>query len=888
MNLLRRLFRRSRMNDEVREEMESHIAMRAELNEHSGMSAKEARVTARRQFGNAVAIRERIYERNGFGLLTSIVRDLQHAVRSLMRSKTLVAVAVLSLIIAIGANTAIFSLLNAILLRPLPIQDPYRLVSLSQSDATGRPTGLNEAMIRELGRQTAWFSAIFGRSGDRPVAVEYNNLVTAGNVYAVSSNFYSGLGIDPFLGRVLTADDDAPAGATPSRVAVLGYQYWQQHFSGDRNILGKTIRLDHVAFTIVGVTGKEYSGLEIGQTQQITILVGSLEQSVGEPDPRLNPAATPFNDVVARLASGISLQAVRAALSAEAPRLLAATIPPGSENRDLYRQQRLSLDSGAMGSSGILQMKFERPLRILMSVVALLLLIACVNLANLMLARALSKRRELGILAALGAGRAALVRHTLAETVVLAILGVTGGFALAHWLSPVLAQRAWVGVSPIDLNLSTDLRVLGFDAALTIFTISVVGITAAVYASRSDPAHALQSVKMPDARTARWSRMLLIAQIALSLVLIVMAGLFAQSLAKLRSRDFGFPVHEVLNVLVVPEPGPITPVDWASYSTQLESNLTRVPGVRTAALTGRTLMDGSFKVAVSSPQASLTTAADATIVTAKFFRALDLSTLEGRTFDDRDNHSVSNVAVISETLAHRLFPKGTSIGNLINAGAEPTHQGLRIIGVVSDALLHDTRQTDRSDVYLPASQQADSVWSMGCLIVRTSRDPSSVAAEVQKVVQSLDRQYVFVSQTTEERISRLLVVERMFALLGNSLSGVSLMLVAIGLFGLTAYNVSRRTSEIGVRVALGATRSTILWLFLGQTSKVLAVGLTVGIFSAILSGRFISTVVFGISPQDPVTIIGSTLVLIGVAILATYVPVRHAALLNPTVTLRHE
>jgi hypothetical protein len=264
------------MNDELRREMDSHIAMRTEHNMQAGMSPEEASKRARLSFGNAEAIREEIYEWNGFGCVSRLGMDFRYAARSLMQSKLLVLVAFISLSICVGANTTIFSLINAIFLRPLPVSDPYHVVFISQSDATQRPTGLNQAMIRELKGHTSWFTTIVGRSGDRPVAVEYNNAMTAGNVYSVSTNFYSDLGIHPVLGRILGSEDDAPPGAAPSRVAVLGYEYWEQRFGGETDILGKTIKLDHVPFTIVGVTGKEYSGIEIGQPNKLRFLWGRL------------------------------------------------------------------------------------------------------------------------------------------------------------------------------------------------------------------------------------------------------------------------------------------------------------------------------------------------------------------------------------------------------------------------------------------------------------------------------------------------------------------------------------------------------------------------------------------------------------------------------------
>jgi predicted permease len=579
---------------------------------------------------------------------------------------------------------------------------------------------------------------------------------------------------------------------------------------------------------------------------------------------------------------------LRAQLYAEAPNLLAVTAPPRIENRERYLTQRLSVDSAAMGSPGILRIRFYRPLRILMAMAGLLLLIASVNLANLLLARSLSRRREMAILVALGAGRWALIQRMLAESILLCSAGIVGGLVIAVLVTPQLAQRAWAGLSPVDLNLSPDPRVLVFIAGLSVFTIGAIGISTAFYTMRSEPARALQFGRSVDIQSAAWSRLFLVVQIGLSLVLIVVAGLFGQSLSSLRSRQFGFPEKEVLNVLVMPQPGQNAPINWSSYASELESHLKQVPGVRAAALSNGVLMDGSFAVPVSSFNSALTATAEVTTVTHGFFDALNLGVRDGRTFDDRDAATALRVAVISESLAQRLFPNASSVGRIVNAGPEPTRQGLTVIGVVADALLHDVHRDDRADIYLPASQQADSIFALGCLIVRADIAPPGLAANVQRVVQSLGRQYVFVSQTTEQRIRRLLIAEEMLSLLANSLGTMVLVLVAVGLFGLTAYSVSRRTSEIAIRLALGATETNIFRLFFGQTIKLLIAGLTVGLVAALASGRLVSSVVFGVSPRDPATFIASMLVILSVAIAATYIPIRRVVGADPAGTLKCE
>jgi predicted permease len=820
--------------------------------------------------------------------LDRLNQDFRYALANLLRTPRFTIIAVLSLLLGIGALTTIFTLINSVFLKPLPVKQPDRLVLLSQQNAQGESTGLNVAMVGQLIQRRVLFADIVGRSGDRPVAVEYNGILTPGSVYSVTSNFYESLGLRPHIGRLLSPSDDVPPGSQLPPLAVLGYLYWQEHFRSDPSVVGKTVRLDGVPFTVIGVTPKEYYGLVVGMTQQITILVGTLEQGIGEPDPRLNPAATPFNELIARLAPGVTLQSSQAEISAESSALLEASIPPKEKNPARYLQQRLQIDPGATGSMGPLQKLFQRPLRILFVVVGLLVLMTWINLANMLLARAVARERDFNIRAALGARGLALVRPVLLETVLLSVTGAVAGLVMAGPASHTLAERAWVGISTVDLNLSLDVRLWAFVIAITALTGAVICLLAARYASRRHPSDVLHGRRTVARGQLRVMRVLLIAQCSLSLILLSTSGLFTQSLTKLRNKEVGYRKEEVLSAFNVPQPGRTSITDWSAYSNELETNLAALPGIRAAGLMNGVLVDAPIRVPVSFSPSSSFHEANLSIVSPGFFQALGLAVREGRSFEKRDDKLSTPSAVISASLANRLFPDRTSIGRVITVGGEATRKTVTIVGVVSDALLYDLHTNQRNDVYLPLAQQADPSWAAIGLVVRTFGQPAAFLPEIQTLVQSMGRQYVFVAQTVEQRIDRFLVVERMFALIGTCLSAIALVLVVIGMTGLTSYNVSQRTSEIGVRVALGATSGSVLRMFLRDTLTLLAIGLLIGLFGTLISGRVIAAFLPDIPARDPISLAIAAIILASVAIGSTYIPARRAASLSPTLALRRE
>jgi len=870
------LFRSNRLEQELTEEIESNLQFDIEEKLRAGMTPEQARRTALIRFGSIAATKEEYRERRGLSLIDGLNRDIRYAVRLLIKSPVFTTVAVLSLMLSIGANTTIFSLINAVFLRPLPARSPYELVQVA-TITDGNRTGLNLAMIRELRDRTDLFTDVISPGGDRPVAVEYNGAVFPGWDYEVSANFYSALGIPALIGRVFSPADDAPRGSTPAAVAVISHYYWRRRFGGDPKVIGKAIQIEGVRFTIIGVTGKEFSSLIFGLTQHITTIRGTLDQSMGRRDPRFNPAAGE-NFIIARMARNVTLQQVRDRLNSQWTLLLGRTLPPNSRNPARYLSQHLLVESGAMGTTFPSRRdEFARPLNLLMAVVGIVLLGTCVNLANLTLARAVERQRELSIRAALGAGRRTLIRQTLCEAVFVSALGSAGGMLLAHWLTPVFAQFAWTGPAAIDLNVSADMRVVAFISVVALLVTALTGLGSALFASRTDPVSALQGLRTTNRYIARSTRGFMTAQVALCVVIVMAAGLLVRTLTNRYAEASGDLRTDLLTAKLYPQRVSDTKIDWSLYSQELEDRLVPVRGVQAFTLD----MDKFRGAGVSLLGSPTEVQADLKWITPAYFQMYALTLREGRLTDVHDNTQRPKAAVINQTLARRLSLHNSAVGRAINIDGDLT----QVIGVVSDL---SSKEAPEPQVYLSIYQLVDTPSPLFDLKIQASGDPGALKPDVERVLASLRRHFVLSARTDAEQLAEDLWAERMLAGLTGSLAGLALLLCAMGLYGITACGVSRRTAEIGVRMALGATAAGILRLILRESGLILAVGLTVGSAAALVLGSFMRSFVFGVAANDPATLLLAATVVIGVALAATYIPARRAATVDPAVALKHE
>jgi predicted permease len=841
-------------------------------------------------------------------------RNLSYALRVLRKSPGFTSVAVLSLALGIGANTAIFTLINALLLRDVPVRQPERLVEVSPvrcenaritADVSrascsqfDRKIFFSYPMYRELERQQRVFSAVIGWSDGFDVArVEVNGAFSQNKVFAVSGNYHSELGETPVLGRLLTPEDADPHSGS-LRVAVLGYEFWQRRFGGAPDVIGKGIRIAGTPFTIIGVTRKWFTGLSTGEPPEITIPITA--QPLVEPGifKSIDDRSLLWVMVTGRLKDGVTIEQAHAQLQSFWPDLLAATAstPTPGLRRQRFLSMGLDVSAARTGMAPELRAQFTRPLYLLLGIVGLILLAACVNLANLMLARAARHAQEMSLRVALGASRWQLAGRVLAESLALSLGGAFLGILFAYWGSSALVALMTEGaLTRVTLDLRPDLRVFGVTMAAAILTGVLFGLAPAWRSARQDPAAVLQhNTRSLGGGGNRMSQALIVAQVSLSLILLLGAGLLVKSFQKLQSLDMGFAKDGLLEVSVHGRPEGHAKTDARVYHQQLIERITRLPGVRAVGFAEDFLPSpegwhDAVSVATSDWSRASEVMADTALVSPDFFRTMGMALLRGREFDWTDDEDRPLVAIVSRSLARRLFPNGGAIGQRIRFGVMADLQALEIVGVAVDARIFRLREATPPVLYIPRLQHPNwADWTFFTVFVRTKEDPESVATAVRKEIESPGQEYVVSTKTVAQVTGELLASERVNAMLCSFFAGLALLLGSMGLYGLMSYGVTRRTREIGVRVALGAQPRSVRWMILRETLALTLLGMAIGIPSGLAATRLIASTLYGLSPNDLPTIATACLLLLTVAFFAGYLPARKASGIDPMLALRTE
>lgn len=810
-------------------------------------------------------------------------QDFCYAVRLLLKSPVVSCVAVLSLALGIGANTAIFGVINALILRSLPIPDPQQLVRIGAIDPKHpeHERGISLAMFHEIQQHATVFSNVFVWTGGGMLNIEANGAKYPGTVDGASGDYFSALGVRPLIGRFLSRDDAPLDGRPSAQVAVLSYGCWQQRFGGNLHALGKAIRVDDIPVTVVGVTPPDFHGLLIDNSPAATIPIGFSHRE-------LKYRESMWYSFFGRLKPGVSISQARAQIQVLWPGILKASVPEvwRGLRRSKFFLLRPDIESAARGNS-YLRKKLEKPLTILMALVGAVLLIACVNLANLLLARVAARQHEFGVRVAMGAGRWALVRMLLTEALLLSCAGAALGLLMARWTARYLLGSIWTGYVPLALDPSPDARVVAFSVALAIFTALLFGIIPAWRTSRSDPAMLLgQSARTTGGRSGRFSRAVIAAQVALSLVLLFGATLFVRTLQNLRNVDLGYRRDHLLLVQLFPQPGRDKIPNRVSYFHELAERMSQLPGVQSVSYLHMGPTNGfEYKVPVSTSAGTPVNAVEEWAGPG-FFQMIGMSVLAGRDFTWRDDERAPRAAIVSESLASVLFPKQNPIGQVINIGAEPQHQGLRIVGVVNSASLW--KFDDRNPLAVYHALMQEPTYNQARLLIRTLRDPMTVAHSAEQTLASLGYQSSLRSESIEKWTDDVLTLQRMIALLASGFSLLALLLAAVGLYGVMSYAVTRRTAEMGVRMALGAMPSDVLSMVLREVLLLIIVGIGIAIPIAFASGKLISGMLFGVSPAVPATTLVSACILLAVATLAGFLPARRASRVDPMVALRYE
>ncbi len=825
--------------------------------------------------------------------METALQNLRYTIRVLSKNPGFTAVAILSLALGIGANTAIFTLINALLLRNLPVRHPERLVQL----VAVRPDGkvpFSYPMFREVERNQRVFTGLIGGGAAGMFNVEVNGVLEQNHLMTVTGNCYSELGTTQLIGRLLTREDSNPSSGTTSQVAVLGYEFWQRRFGGALDVVGKQIRIEGRPFTIIGVTRKWFAGMTTGEPPDVTIPITAYPQLAEGNEFTLDSRSILWLSVIGRLKDGVTIEQARAQLQSFWPELLLATAStetPGPR-RQRFLSMGLEVTSAAKGLTSGLRSKFARPLYVLAAIVGLILLVTCVNLANLMLARAAARSHEMSVRVAIGASRWSLTRQVLSESLSLSLAGALLGLAFAFWGSRLLVALMTQGsLFPVTLDVSPDLRVLSLTASVAILTGILFGVAPAWRSSREDPATVLQqNARSLSSGTGKLSKALIISQVALSLVLLLGAGLLTRSFEKLRSIDLGFQKESLLEITLYPKPGGYQNLDLNSYHKQLLARISSLPGVGSVSFGDATIPSPQgWHDPVSPMTADSSTGArflaNAAEVSPTFFRTLGIPLLRGRDFTEADDQHHPRAAVVNSNLAERLFPNGDAIGKSIRFGFMPDYENIEIVGIARNARIFNIRDATTPVIFL-SSFQYPHEW--GGLIVRTKEAPEALAKTVGHEVESLGHEYVLRTRTVVQTISAELVEERVIAMLSGFFAALAILLASIGLYGLMSYAVTRRTREIGIRVAVGAQRQNVLWLVLRETLALALFGIAIGIPSALAATRLIASMLFGLSPSDLPTITGVSLLLLVVALFAGYLPAQRASVIDPIVALRTE
>jgi predicted permease len=893
------LWLRWRSNRELDEEIQAHLELEVQNNLTRGMTPEEARFAALRAFGNPTQVRERVRENDLLTAAEGLLQDIRYSLRTLRRSLTFTLVVVLSLALGIGANTAIFSLIDAALLKMLPVRNPEQLVELkSLSPAIGLYELFSYAAFREFRGANPVLSGVLAFRELYDMDFEVDGHGGLANGQLVSGEYFSLLGVHAILGRtILPADEKAP-GQSP--VAVIGYDYWRQRFALDPDVVGKKIVLNNSPFTIIGVTPPEFFGLEPGARIDVSVplsMVAQVRSDFASPGTPYDVFTAPFRNwlyVMARLKPGVTKEQALANLEP----IFARTMRESAEGlsglpfdspavRRAFLATKLQLDSGGQGLA-TLRARFSKPLWIVMAVVALLLIVTCANIANLLLARGNSRQREIAVRLAIGAGRARLIRQLIAESILLGLGGGALGLVLAFWAGRSLLLLMSHSRSPILLNVHPDVTVLIFTLSISLLTALLFGMVPALRAARVD----LRGSGKTNSRS-RFGNALVVMQVAVSLVLVIGAGLLTRTLVNLKEFYPGFNQDNVLLFSVNPLMTGYRENQLVSLYERLLDHFKAIPGVRSGTFSVHSPLSSGFSSSplnvqgYKPPSDRELASVGVEAVGPEYFRTIQTAVLLGRDFTAADRAGGPKVAILNKTAAHFYFGEASPIGRRVNM---PGYRGdpswLEIVAVVDDAKYHDLREQAAPMVYIPLFQAPESGVTFE---VRTGIDPASAAPALLNAVKATDNRLpVFAVKTLRTQLDDSLVQERLVASLSSAFGALALLLAGVGLYGLMAYAVNRRTNEIGIRMALGARPAEIAGMVLRETLLLVGLGLAIGIPASMIASRLIASELYGLKSSDGTTILLAILLLAGIAALAGYLPARRASRVDPMIALRYE
>jgi putative ABC transport system permease protein len=818
--------------------------------------------------------------------------DLRNALRALRATPVVTTVTVLSLALGIGANTAIFSLVNDLLLRTLPVRDPQQLVMLDK----GSWTNPIWEQIRDRQRECfnsamAWSSTRFDLA--RGGAAEFVEGILA------SGGFFEVLGVPAILGRTFQLSDDRRGGGPDGPVAVISYSFWQRHFGGAPDAIGRTIALNRVTFAIIGVTPPGFFGPQTGRAFDVAIPIGA-EPLLHGKESWLDRRSTWWLSIMARLKAGQSMKDAENRLRAIQPQIREATLPTDWRSEDLksYLREGFELIAAAGGSSS-LRRRYGTPLMTMMVIVALVLIIACANIANLFLARAAGRRHELSLRIALGASRVRLAAQLLAESLLLAAVGAALGMLVAKWGASLLVRQLSTERNTIFLDLAADWRVLLFTTALAVSTALLFGTAPAIRAARVEPIEALKSHGRGFAGEGRRvvSNPLVVVQVAFSLVLIVAGGLFLRTFSGLSNLRLGFDRDPVMIVRMDAQKCAVEPSRRPSLFQRVRDSVAVLPGVSHAAVSVVTPVSGStwnnlLEFPDGTPLSERERIANMNLLSPDWFATYGTSMLAGRDFDTHDLPGSTPVVIINKAFAKKYFGGANPIGRTFRNVGRPGKQTplWEIVGLVEDSVYRSLREPLSPTFYLPFAQWVDEYMpGDASLSVRAAGGrPELLVKTVTEAITSVDKDLSLTFMPLSDQIDSSLVQERLVAMLAGFFGTLALLLAGIGLYGVTAYSVGRRRREIGIRIALGAVPASVVRMVVGRVALLVGLGIVLGAAVSTWASQFVEKLLFGLKPRDPLTLVGAAAVLAAIGAVAGWLPAHRATRIEPAEVLREE
>ena len=813
------------------------------------------------------------------------MQDLRDAFRSLVATPVVSVVAILSLALGIGANTAIFSILDSLILRTLPVKEPQRLVMIDRGSWTNPIWEAIRDRQQPFDGATAWSPTRF-------------NLAAGGQTELVdgvwaSGRFFEVLGTSAILGRTFAPDDDRRGGGPDGPVAVISYGFWQRRFGGSADVIGKPLMVERVSYTIIGVTPPEFFGAEVGRTFDVAIPIGT-EPLVRGRESSLDRRSHWWLNVTLRLKPGQDIEAGATALRGMQPQIREATMPQDwpDHYKKTYLQDAFTVVPAATGSSG-LRRRYQQPLTAIMVVVALVLLIAA-NIANLLLARAHARRHELSVRVALGASKVRIARQLLTESLLLSGAGALVGLLFATWGSGLLVRQLSSTTNTVFLDLGLDWRILGFTALIAIATAILFGVAPALRASRVQPIEALkQQGRGVAGERFGLGNLLVVMQVALSVILVVAAGLFLRTFASLANVNLGFDHRPVVVANINAQRLQLDPSQRPELFERLRQAAADLPGVASAALSAVTPVSGStWNNVIEIPGAPVRPERERmtniNLLSSSWFATMGTRLIAGRDFTDRDVSGSASVAIVNEAFARKFFDGQNPLGRRVVQPGSPARPAVdrEIVGYVEDAVYRALREPVPPTMYLHLPQQPDPPSSMHISVRAAGGSPALLTKGLAAALTGANKDVAITFRLLSEQVHASLIQERIVAMLSGFFGGLALLLAGLGLYGVTSYAVGRRRTEIGIRMALGAAPSGVVRMVLGRVALLVGIGVALGAGISVWASRFVTPLLYGLQPRDPATFVLAALVLSLIGAMAGWIPALRAARIDPARVLR--